>query len=116
MRAKCEANCGLQRRLIDDCDVQRPCDRTGAPYALSNTEKSWTRMQNQKRYVGIDNDLNGGMTDTGKIIRDAWVFGIIPETETCEGWLAAGIEDLWRKVNAEWEKHGFLVGNLPPEL
>ena len=73
-------------------------------------------MPEQKRYVGIHNDLKGGMTDTGKIIRDAWVFGIIPEEETCEGWLAAGIEDLWRKVSAEWEKYGFLVGNLPEDL
>jgi len=73
-------------------------------------------MSNPKRYVGIHNDLNGGMTDTGKIIRDAWVFGIIPESETCEGWLAAGIEDLWRKVNQAWEEHGFLVGNLPDDL
>lgn len=69
-----------------------------------------------KKYVGIHNDLNGGMTDTGKIIRDAWVFGIIPETETCEGWLAQGIEDLWIKVNKEWEKYGFLVSNLPDDL
>lgn len=69
-----------------------------------------------KCYVGIDNDLNGGMTDTGKIIRDAWTFGLIPESETCEGWQAGQIEELWRKVNAEWEKYGFLVGNLPPEL
>lgn len=73
-------------------------------------------QQQQKTYVGIDNDLNGGMTDTGKIIRDAWVFGLIPETETCEGWQAAGLEDLWRKVNAEWERYGFRVGALPPEL
>jgi hypothetical protein len=69
-----------------------------------------------KRYVGIDKEINGGMTDTGKIIRDAWVFGIIPETETCEGWLPQGIEDLWRKVNAEWEKYGFRVDGLPDDL
>ena len=73
-------------------------------------------MNEPKRYVGIDNDLNGGMTDAGKIIRDAWVFSLIPETETCEGWLAGGIEDLWRKVDAEWEKYGFLVSNLPDPL
>ena len=73
-------------------------------------------MTQQKRYVVIDNDINGAMTDTGKIIRDAWVFGLIPETETCEGWLAQGLEDLWRKVNAEWEKYGFLVGNMSPEM
>lgn len=73
-------------------------------------------MQPSIKYVGIHSDINGGMTDTGKIIRDAWEFGIIPESETCEGWLAPGIEDLWRKVDAEWEKYGFLVGNLPEEL
>lgn len=69
-----------------------------------------------KKYVGIHNDVKGGMTDTGKIIRDAWVFGIIPESETCEGWLSQGIEDLWMKVNQEWEKYGFRVSNLPDEL
>ncbi len=67
----------------------------------------------ESRYVGIDKDINGGMTDAGRIIRDAWAFRIIEETETCEGWLPQGIEDLWRKVNAEWEKYGFRVGNLP---
>jgi len=73
-------------------------------------------MREPKRYVGIDNDLNSGMTDTGKIIRDAWVFGLIPESETCEGWLPQGIESLWEKVNAEWEKYGFLVSDLPDDL
>lgn len=69
-----------------------------------------------KRYVGIDNEVNGGMTDTGKIIRDAWVFGLIPETETCQGWLVAGLEDLWRKVDAEWEKYSFSVNMLPEDI
>lgn len=73
-------------------------------------------MTETKRYVGIDNDFNGGMTDTAKIIRDAWTFGLIPESESCAGWEAGQIEELWRKVNAEWERYGFLVGNLPPEL
>ena len=73
-------------------------------------------QQAMKTYVGIHNDLNGGMTDTGKIIRDAWVFGIIPETETCEGWLAQGIENLWIKVDSQWENYGFLVSNLPEEI
>jgi hypothetical protein len=67
-------------------------------------------------YVGIHSDLHGGMTDTGKIIRDAWTFGLIPESETCAGWQAQGIEDLWRKVNEEWEKYQFSVRHLPEEM
>lgn len=68
------------------------------------------------RYVGIDNDLFGGMTNIGKTIRDAWVFGVIPETETCKDWNLAGIDALLQKVNAEWDKYGCLVSHLPPEL
>ena len=67
-------------------------------------------------YVGIMNDDNGGMTSIGKIIRDAWVFGLIPETETCEGWNLAGIDSLLQKVNTEWDKYGCLVSHLPDDL
>ena len=72
-------------------------------------------MKNPQKYVGIDNDSHG-MTEVGKIIRDAWVFELIPETETCEGWLFQGIDSLMDKVNAEWDKYGCLVSQLPPEL
>lgn len=68
------------------------------------------------KYVGINNDINGGMTTIGKIIRDAWVFGLIPETETCEGWNVQGIDALLQKVNTEWDKYGCLVSHLPAEL
>ena len=67
-------------------------------------------------YVGIDNEVLGGMTTIGKIIRDAWVFGIIPETETCEGWNLAGIDSLLQKVNTAWDKYGCLVSHLPEDL
>jgi hypothetical protein len=69
-----------------------------------------------EKYVGIDNDINGGMTSIGKIIRDAWVFGLIDESETCEGWNLAGIDALLQKVNTEWDKYGCLVSRLPEEL
>ena len=72
--------------------------------------------QRPKTYVGIDNEVQGGMTPIGKIIRDAWVFGLIEETQTCEGWNAAGIDSLLDKVNNEWDKYGCLVSYLPPEL
>lgn len=74
------------------------------------------KSKDTTRYVGIDKEVDGAMSDTAKIIRDAWVFGIIDETETCAGWLPQGIEDLWRKVNVEWEKYQFSVGKLPDDL
>ncbi|MGV6858346.1 MAG: hypothetical protein ACWA5X_05175 [bacterium] len=73
-------------------------------------------MAKPTKYVGINHDLNGGMTTIGKIIRDAWLFELLPETETCEGWNLAGIDALLQKVNAEWDKYGCLVSHLPPEL
>lgn len=69
-----------------------------------------------KKYVGIDKDVNGGMTQAGKIVRDAWVFGLLEEGETCEGWSATQVERLWVEVNAEWEKYGWQVNGLPDEL
>jgi len=73
-------------------------------------------MANEVKYVGIDKDVNNGMTSIGKIIRDAWVFGLIEETQTCEGWNYAGIDALLDKVNVEWDKYGCLVSKLPEDL
>jgi len=70
----------------------------------------------RKPYPGIDADHYGGMTDTGKIIRDAWVFGLIPESETCKGWTPERIERLWEQVQDQWANYGFRVANLPPDL
>jgi len=73
-------------------------------------------MARPDKYVGINNDMNGGMTTIGKIIRDAWVFSLIPESETCEGWNLAGVDALLQKTNAEWDKYGCLVSHLPEDL
>jgi len=70
----------------------------------------------QKVYPGIQNDPGGAMNPTGNIIRDAWVFGIIPETETCEGWMRARVEMLYDQVTAAWAPYGHLPSRLPPEL
>jgi len=56
------------------------------------------------------------MTAIGKLIRDAWVFGVIPETETCAGWDLARVDALLHKVNNEWDKYGCLVSHLPEDL
>lgn len=73
-------------------------------------------MARPDKYVGLNNEINGGMTTIGKIIRDARVFGLIEETETCEGWNFQGIDSLLDKVNKEWDKYGCLVSHLPEEL
>jgi hypothetical protein len=73
-------------------------------------------MAKPDHYVGINNEVNGGMTSIAKIIRDAWVFGVIEESETCENWNFAGVDGLLDKVNNEWDKYGCLVSQLPPDL
>jgi hypothetical protein len=72
-------------------------------------------MRSARIYVGIDND-NFGMSPTANIIRDAWVFGLLPEGETCEGWNLDRIETLYDRVTAAWEPYGHLASRLPEEL
>ncbi|MEE9333554.1 MAG: hypothetical protein V3U65_05635 [Granulosicoccaceae bacterium] len=68
------------------------------------------------RYVGVDNDVHGGMTTIGRLVRDAQVFGLIPDEETCAGWNLAGVDALLQKVNVEWDKYGCLPSHLPVDL
>ena len=70
----------------------------------------------KKPYAGIDKNTDGGMTVAGRIIRDAWAFGIIPETETCEGWTTQRLEGLWNQTHTEWEKYGHSVSQLPDDI
>jgi hypothetical protein len=74
------------------------------------------RQKKPAQYVGIDQDINGGMTATGRIIRDAWAFGLIPESETCAGWNAQAIEQLWEKTTSEWSRYNHRVNELPEEI
>jgi hypothetical protein len=69
----------------------------------------------QQTYMGIHQDTEG-LSPTGNVIRDAWVFGILPETETCEGWTLDQIEVIYEKVFKAWEPYGNLASHLPAEL
>lgn len=73
-------------------------------------------MNKPNTYIGIDNEVDGGMTTIGKLIRDAKIFGLIEDSETCKGWNLAGIDSLLEKVNKQWDKYGCLASNLPKEL
>ena len=70
----------------------------------------------QQTYVGLEQDANGGLTHIGRIVRDAWVFGIIPEGENCNGWDAARMQNLYERVYAEWDKYAHLPSLLPAGL
>jgi hypothetical protein len=67
-------------------------------------------------YPGIDKDAYGGMTPIGHVIRDAWVFGLIPETETCANWSHDRLEKLYDKVTESWRPYGHLASRLPDDL
>ena len=73
-------------------------------------------MNQKKIYDGIDKCPANGMNPTGNIVRDAWVFGLIPETETCAGWTSQGIDALYDKVTAAWEPYAGLPSQLPDDL
>ena len=67
-------------------------------------------------YVGLENDDWGGMTPIGNVIRDAWLFGILPESQTCENWTMGQIQAIHQQVMAEWDKYGCVPSGLPDDL
>lgn len=73
-------------------------------------------MPDERTYPGIYDDKWGGMTHLGNIVRDGWVFGLIPETESCAGWNFAAMQVLYDKVAQRWEAYGYQVVRLPEEL
>lgn len=73
-------------------------------------------MDKGRNYVGLDQDGYGGMTPIGTVIRDAWVFGILPEGETCAGWSHDRLQEIYDRVTAAWMPYGHLASKLPAEL
>ena len=70
----------------------------------------------EKFYCGLDKDQLGGMNPLGNTIKDAWLFGIPPETETCENWTHGQLQVVNERVKIEWDRYGCLVSNLPDDL
>ncbi len=66
-------------------------------------------------YCGLALDGHG-ITQLGRIVLDARLFGLIPETEDCAGWDLARIQTLMHQVEAHWDKHGNLPSRLPDDL
>ena len=68
------------------------------------------------QYSGLKNDGNGGMTHFGKMVKDGWVFGIIPDSEDCKGWDSGQMQALSDKICNEWKKYANLPSLLPDGL
>lgn len=67
-------------------------------------------------YAGVTEDENAGLTHLGRMVRDAWVFGILPESETCAGWDGTQMQNLYERVYRAWEPYAHLPSRLPDEL
>jgi hypothetical protein len=70
----------------------------------------------QQTYAGIDHEEHHGMTMTGRIIRDAWVFGILTEGDGFAGKSAGDLQNLFEAVHNAWEPYGQLPSRLPPDV
>ncbi len=70
----------------------------------------------KQAYIGIDQDDDAGLTPLGRIVRDAWVFEILPESETCAGWDMGRMQNLYERVYAAWEPYAHIPSRLPDAL
>lgn len=66
-------------------------------------------------YAGFHQDAHG-ITTLGRIVLDAWVFGLIPREEDCAGWDLQRMQQLMDRVNRAWDQYGNLPSRLPPDL
>lgn len=66
-------------------------------------------------YIGFNHDKHG-ITQLGRVVLDAWLFGFIPATEDCAGWEIGRMQALMERVEAEWDKYGNLPSRLPTDL
>lgn len=73
-------------------------------------------MNSPQTYVGLDHEENFGITLIGRLIRDAWVFGLAPEGDTFEGKRVGEMQNLFEQVHKAWEPYAQLPSRLPPEL
>ena len=72
-------------------------------------------MSEKAVYSGFNEDTHG-ITTLGRIVLDAWLFGIIPRSEDCAGWDLQRMQQLMDQVNKHWDEYGNLPSRLPPEL
>lgn len=72
-------------------------------------------MDNRPIYPGFTQD-NHGMTMLGRVVLDAWIFGLIPREEECTGWDLGRMQLLMNQVQDRWDELGGLPSRLPQDL
>jgi hypothetical protein len=72
-------------------------------------------MKGKTPYCGFNQDSHG-ITTLGRVVLDAWVFGLLPREVDCEGWDLARMQQLMRQVEDRWDQYGNVPSRLPPEL
>ncbi|MGC9456881.1 MAG: hypothetical protein ACP5DC_05090 [Halothiobacillaceae bacterium] len=73
-------------------------------------------MKKDEGYVGLMDDEDGGLTDIGRTVMDARVFGLIDADETCAGWKIGALQGLIEQVRTKWDEFGGLPSTLPEDL
>lgn len=66
-------------------------------------------------YCGFEQDAHG-ITQLGRVVLDARLFDLIPETEGCAGWDLQRMQALMGQVEARWDEYGNLPSRLPDAL
>lgn len=66
-------------------------------------------------YPGLHHDGHG-MTMLGRVVLDAWMFGLLPRTQDCAGWDLGRMQVLMNQVQDKWDAFAGLPSRLPPDL
>ena len=66
-------------------------------------------------YPGFNADKHG-ITQLGRVVLDAWLFGLLPKDQDCAGWDKQRMQLLMDQVEARWDEYGNLPSRLPAEL
>lgn len=67
------------------------------------------------KYAGFMQDGHG-MTVLGRLVLDAWLFGVLPREQDCAGWDLGRLQGLIQQVQDKWDENGLFPGRLPADL
>lgn len=67
------------------------------------------------KYPGYMQDGHG-MTVLGRLVLDAWLFGVLPREQDCAGWDLGRMQGLMQQVQEKWDENGLFPGRLEPGL